>query len=299
VSIESTDGSIVYASAPIPAITNNFQKYELTLQPSADLIRTPSLDNVFVISTAGPVAANSSIFFNVISLFPPTFNNRPNGMRIDLAQKLADAKPSFFRFPGGNFLEGNTIDERFIWEETIGDISLRPGHMGCWGYYSTDGLGLLEYLELAEDLNADIILGVFAGYALNHDSVPPEEMGPFVDSALNEIEYLIGNSSTPWGARRAQDGHPSPFNLTFVEIGNEDWFSDDYEIRYPIFYDAITQRYPELRIIATQQVKSRPVPIIDDHYYPGFGWFPDNHDLYDNAPRNGSQICTLIHPYQT
>jgi len=290
ISIESTDGSIVYASASIPSITESFAKYEVTLTPDPSMISDPSLDNVFVIATNGAVSANASIFFNVVSLFPPTFNNRPNGMRIDLAQKLKDMKPSFFRFPGGNFLEGNTIDERFIWEETIGDISERPGHMGCWGYYSTDGLGLLEYLEFAEDLNADIILGVYAGYSLNHDSVPPEEMGPFVESALNEIEYLIGNTSTTWGAKRAENGHPAPFNLTYVEIGNEDWFSDDYEIRYPIFYDAIRARYPELIIIATDYVESRPVPMRDDHFYPGFGWFPDNHRMYDSAPRNGSQI---------
>jgi alpha-N-arabinofuranosidase len=115
-------------------------------------------------------------------------------------------------------------------------------------------------------------------------------MGPYVESALNEIEYIIGNTSTTCGARRAADGHPAPFPLKYVEIGNEDWFSDDYEIRYPIFYDAISARYPELVLIATDYVESRPVPMRDDHFYPGFGWFPDNHRLYDDAPRNGSQI---------
>ncbi|ODN05670.1 Alpha-L-arabinofuranosidase A [Orchesella cincta] len=290
VQIESTNGSVVYATAQVPSITEEFQKYEVTLTPTPALIQTPSLDNVFTITANGPLTTNVSIFFNVISLFPPTFKNRPNGLRTDLAQKLADAKPSFFRFPGGNFLEGATIEERFAWEDTIGDIAQRPGHMGPWGYYSTDGLGLLEYLEFAEDLNAEIVLGVFTGYALNGESVPPEEMGPYIDSVLNEIEYIIGNTSTTWGARRAADGHPEPFNLTYVEIGNEDWISNDYHLRYAIFYDSILARYPQMEIIATQVVDSRPIPVIDDHFYPGFGWFPDNHRYYDNAPRNGSKI---------
>ncbi|CAL8110638.1 unnamed protein product [Orchesella dallaii] len=246
VQIESTDGRVVFATAQVPQITEEFQKYEVTLTPTPDMIQNPSLDNLFTISANGPLSANSSIFFNVMSLFPPTYKNRPNGLRIDLAQKLVDAKPSFLRFPGGNFLEGNTIEERFIWEETIGDIAQRPGHMGPWGYYSSNGIGLLEYLEFAEDLNAESILCVYAGYSWYGDSIPPEEMGPFVDSALNEIEYVIGDTSTTWGARRAADGHPEPFPLTYVEIGNEDWTSSDYHIRYPIFYDAIRAKYPDL-----------------------------------------------------
>ncbi|ODN05671.1 putative alpha-L-arabinofuranosidase A [Orchesella cincta] len=260
VQIESKDGSIVYATAQVPQITEEFQRYEVTLTPTPALIQNPSIDNIFTITANGPLSADTSIFFNVISLFPPTFKNRPNGLRTDLAQKLADAKPSFFRFPGGNFLEGNTIEERFIWEETIGDIAQRPGHMGCWG--------LLH----------------------RWDSIAPEEMQPYIDSALNEIEYIIGNTSTTWGARRAADGHPEPFPLTYVEIGNEDFVSDDYDIRYPQFYDAIRARYPNLQIIATDYVNTRPVPIRDDHFYPGYGWFPNNHRLYDEAPRNGSKI---------
>jgi len=289
VSIESKDGSVVYASGQVARITDQFQKYEVTLTPNPDLIRTPSLDNLFTITASG-VPNGTSLFFNVISLFPPTFKNRENGLRIDLAQKLVDAKPTFFRFPGGNFLEGDVLEQRFIWEETIGDVARRPGHMGTWGYYSTDGLGLMEYLLLAEDLNAEIILCVFAGYVLNGDVVPPQEMGPYIESALNEIEYLIGDTNTTWGARRAADGHPEPFPLTYVEVGNEDWSHTDYHLRYPLFYDAILAKYPHLQIIATLDVNTRPIPIRDDHFYPDFGWFPDNHRLYDNAPRNGSKI---------
>ena len=294
VSIVSNDGKTVFASGSVSGITTEFTKYEVTLTPPTDLIQVPTNDNKFLISVQGPVAANTSLFFQIVSLFPPTYKNRPNGLRMDLAQKLEDMKPSFFRFPGGNFLEGNTIEERFIWEETLGDVSERPGHMGCWGYYSTDGLGLLEYLELSEDLNTEIVLGVFAGYALNGDSVPPEEMGPFIESALNEIEYVIGNTSTVWGAKRAADGHPAPFPLTYVEIENEDFFSSDYNVRYPLFYDAITARYPELVIIATQDLSVRPIPVRDDHFYPALGWFPDNHALYDTTPRDGSKVCKYL-----
>ena len=281
----------MYASAQVDEITDQFQKYEVVLTPSADLIQQPSLDNLFIIATDGNVPNGTSIFFNVVSLFPPTFKDRPNGMRIDVAQILADAKPKFHRFPGGNFLEGHTIARRFIWEETIGDISQRPGHQGYWGYYSSNGLGLLEYAQLSEDIGATLILGVFAGYAIDGETTLPEDMGPFVESALNEIEYLIGDANTTWGARRIADGREEPFDLRYVEIGNEDYFSKDYAARYPPFYDAITAKYPQLEIIATARVDTRPIPIVDDHYYEQLGWCPDNHRHYDNTSRDGPKIC--------
>lgn len=291
VAIESIDERILFTSKQIDRISDQFERYEVVLEPNPDQIQNPSRENKLSISAYGPLPANTSLIFNMVSLFPPTFNNRPNGLRKDLVQILKDAKPSFLRFPGGNFLEGNNIKERFNWEETIGDIVNRPGHVGCWGYYSSDGLGLLEYAQLAEDLNSDMILAIFAGYALNGETTTPEDMGPFIESALNEIEYLIGDVNTTWGARRAADGHEAPFKLRYVEIGNEDFFSSDYDARYPVFYDAITQKYPQLEIIATARTNSRPTPIVDEHYYPGFGWFPDNHRLYDDYPRDGPKIC--------
>ncbi len=297
VSIESTNGSIVYASAVISdEITSVFRKYEVTLTPNPALIQNPSLDVVFVISVddSTSVDAGTEIFFQLVSLYPPTWRNKRNGLRIDLAEKLAASKPSIVRFPGGSFLEGYEYDgeiRRYIWEETVGPIEERPGHPGLWDYYASNGIGMLEYLELAEELNATAVMGVYAGRSLSNFSYPIEEMGPLVQSAINAIEYAIGDISTTWGAIRAANGHPDPFPLPYVEIGNEDYFSVDYNDRYPLFYDAITAKFPQITIVGTDYVESRTVPVRDDHFFVSLGEFPTLHNLYDDVPRNGSKVC--------
>jgi alpha-N-arabinofuranosidase len=188
-------------------------------------------------------------------------------------------KPKFLRFPGGNYLEGNAFNERFIWKETLGPVEQRPGHPSCWGYWSTDGMGLLEFAEWCEDLDMEPILGVFAGYCLGRGGVIPAgpALEPYVREALEEIEYLIGDTSTQWGARRAKDGHPKPFKMQYVEVGNEDWFdrSGSYDGRFAQFYDAIKAKYPQLKVISSwgyeqapnSWVKSRTPDLVDEHYY--------------------------------
>lgn len=297
-SIESTNGSIIYASGVIPEITSVFRKYELTLTPNS-VDNIPTLDAVFVIAVDGNASVDpgTEIFFQLVSLYPPTWRNKRNGLRIDLAEKLAAAKPSIVRFPGGSFLEGYVYNgeiRRYIWEETIGPIEERPGHPGLWDYYASNGIGLLEYLELAEELNATAVMGVYAGRSLSNFSYPPDEMGPLVQSALNAIEYAIGDINTTWGSIRAANGHPDPFPLPYIEIGNEDYFSVDYEIRYPPFYDAITTRFPQITIVATDYVESRPVPVRDDHHFVSLGGLPARHTRYDDMPRNGSKVCKSL-----
>lgn len=297
VTIESTDGSIIYASAVIPVITPSFQKYEVSLIPPASLIQTPTLDAVFVIAVDGTTAnvdAGDEIFFQLVSLFPPTWRNKRNGLRIDIAEKLAAAQPSIMRFPGGSFIQGYRAGDeivRYVWEETLGPIEERPGHPGLWGYYASNGVGMLEYLEFAEELNATVVLCVYSGLPSGSNSHPIEEMGPFVESALNALEYAIGSTSTTWGSIRAANGHPDPFPLPYIEIGNEDYFSDTYNDRYPLFYDAITARFPQITIVGSDYAESRPVPVRDDHYYVALGGFPARHNLYDDRPRNGSKVC--------
>jgi alpha-N-arabinofuranosidase len=174
-------------------------------------------------------------------------------------------------------LEGSNFKERFNWKETIGDVAARPGHRSPWGYWSTDGLGLLEFLEWCEDLHMEPVLCVFAGYTLDRKYV---EAGPqlerYEQEALEEIEYVTGDTKTKWGAQRAKDGHPKPFKLTYVEVGNEDWFdrSGSYEGRFAQFFDAIKAKYPRLQVISTmgyehptQVVKSRVPDLVDEHYY--------------------------------
>ena len=264
VSLQSSDGKTVFAGAAIPALTGDWKKYEITLTTKKV---KPSKNNRLVITTPAP----GTIWFSQVSLFPPTYANRANGNRPDLMQLLADMKPKFLRFPGGNYLEGNYIETRFNWKNTIGDISQRPGHQNdAWGYWSTDGMGLLEFLNWCEDLHLEPLLAVYAGYALKHDYIKPgPDLEPYVQDALDEIEYVMGDTNTTWGARRSKDGHPAPFPLEYVEVGNEDQFdrSGSYDGRFTQFYDAIKAKYPQLEIIATTRVTNRIPDVMDEHYY--------------------------------
>jgi alpha-N-arabinofuranosidase len=206
---------------------------------------------------------------------------------------MAGLAPTFLRLPGGNALEGNTIAERFQWKQTIGPLASRPGHQGPWGYRSSDGLGLLEYLEWCEDLGMVPVLGVYAGYSLNGSFVPPgPELQPHVQDALDEIEYVTGDTTTVWGARRAADGHPDRFPLEYVEIGNEDFFdgSGSYDGRFAQFHDAIKAAHPELRVIATAQVASRTPDVVDEHFYTTPRAFQRMAGRYDSFDRNGPKI---------
>ncbi len=247
VSIVSNDGDTVYASGKIAGLTNEWKKHEIALQTGNV---TPTTQARFAITLEQP----GTVHLGLVSLFPPTWNDRPNGLRKDIMQMLVDLNPKFLRFPGGNYLEGNTIAERFPWQKTLGPIEDRPGHHCNWGYRSSDGMGLLEFLLWCEDMNAEPVLGVFAGYALQGEYIKPgPDLVPFVQEALDEIEYIIGDTNTTWGARRAKDGHPEPFKLTYVEIGNEDYFdkSNSYDGRYAQFHDAIKARYPQLKLISS------------------------------------------------
>ena len=209
------------------SLTAAWKQYTVTLQTGPDIPAGPTLGR-FVVTADRP----GTVWLNLVSLFPPTYKNRPNGFRPDLMQKLADMKPAFLRLPGGNYVEGNTIAERFDWKKTIGPLTQRPGHPSPWGYRSTDGMGLLEFLEWCEDLKMEPLLAVYAGYSLRGEHIDPgPALQPYVQDALDEIEYVTGEPNTKWGAERAKDGHPKPFPLTYVEIGNEDGFdkSGSYE----------------------------------------------------------------------
>jgi alpha-N-arabinofuranosidase len=292
VSIESNDGATTFAQGQVEKVSDQWQKYTVTLKTAADA--PASGTNRFVISTAAP----GTFWFNLVSLFPPTFHDRPNGNRIDLMQLMADLKPAFLRCPGGNYLEGNTVETRFNWKTTLGDISQRPGHMGCWSYRSSDGLGLLEFLEWSEDIGAQPILAVYAGYSLNDKQHPRgiaagDDLKPFVDDALQEIEYATGSTETKWGARRAADGHPAPFHIEYIEIGNEDFLGGarkTYDARFAQFYDALKAAYPQFKYIATTPVKNRTPDAVDDHYYKTSDQMAALAHKYDKQDRQGPKV---------
>lgn len=293
--IVSEDGRSLYAREKFSGLTAEWKKFQLTLKTGKV---TPTAKARFVITLHRP----GTVWFGLVSLFPPTWNDRPNGLRKDLMQMLVDLNPKFLRFPGGNYVEGDTVETRFEWKKTIGPVEQRSGHPCPWGYRSTDGMGLLEFLEWCEDMKAEPVLAVYAGYSLKGVHVNPgPDLEPFVREALEEIEYVTGDTNTPWGARRAKDGHPAPFKLTYVEIGNEDWFdrSRSYEARFAQFHDAIKARYPRLKTISSiandqpenLRVHSRRPDMIDEHYYRSTDEFlrlsPDYARKYD---RTGPEI---------
>jgi alpha-N-arabinofuranosidase len=239
------------------------------------------------------VAQPGTIWFSLVSLFPPTYDNTPNGNRVDLMQKLAAMHPAFLRLPGGNYLEGDHIADRYPWKKTLGPLMDRPTHPSPWGYRSSDGLGLLEFLEWCEDLHMQPVLAVYAGYSMAQEHVTPgTDLAPYVQSALEEIQYVSGGADTKWGAVRAKDGHPAPFPLSYVEVGNEDEFdkSGSYDARFAQFYDAIKKTYPKLQVIATAPVKSRTPDVIDDHFYRTAQEFFDDTHHYDKTNRKGPKI---------
>jgi alpha-N-arabinofuranosidase len=296
VSLVANDTGKVWASAKLPALGADWKQLSFTLETGGDV--PPTANNQIVLSVDRP----GTVWLQQLSVFGPTYKNRVNGNRIDLMELMAAMHPQFLRFPGGNYLEGDHINERFDWKKTIGPLVDRPGHRSPWKYWSTDGLGLLELLDWCEDLKMQPVLAVYAGYSLQQEVVKPgADLEPYVQDALDEIEYVTGDVSTKWGAERAKDGHPAPFALKYVEIGNEEWFdrSRSYDARYTQFYKAIKAKYPALLLISTadtqqnargNEVKSVTPDLIDDHYYRrAEQFFADVHH-YDKMDRNGPKI---------
>ena len=287
-SLESTTG-IKYAQATITGLGQGWQKFTCTLTASGT-----NTNAVFVLS------ANSrgTLWFDVVSLFPPTFNNRDNGLRPDLAQMLVDLKPAFLRFPGGCFIEGDYLANRFQWKKTIGNIENRPGHSNLWGYRTSDGMGFHEFLQLAEDLKAAPLYVANVGLAHN-DNQAYNTLGDYIQDALDALEYANGAVTTPYGAMRSANGHPEPFNIKYVEIGNENYFGDNYGNRYLQFYTAIKAKYPSVECIGNVAAWgtdsptwtfTTPVDYVDEHYYRSPQWFIDQYKKYDTYSRNGPKI---------
>jgi alpha-L-arabinofuranosidase len=286
VSLVSDDSGKSVATTTVPGITTAWKRYEFSLKTGAI---QPSAANHLVIA----VSHAGTLWLNLVSLFPPTYHDRANGNRIDLMEKLAAMHPAFLRFPGGNYLEGDHIPERYEWKKTIGPLVDRPTHPSPWHYHSTDGLGLLEFLEWCEDLKMQPVLAVYAGYSMAQEHVSPgTDLDPYVQDALDELEYVTGGTDTKWGAIRAKNGHAEPFKLTYVEIGNEDFFdkSGSYDGRYAQFYKAIKAKYPDLQLIATTPVKSIRPDVVDDHYYVRATQFFHDATHYDKTDRNGPKI---------
>jgi alpha-N-arabinofuranosidase len=291
--VHNQTGAIA-ATTTVPALDSAWKQYTFTLKTAPALQPSANYRLEFLVTHPG------SAWFTLLSLFPPTWHDQPNGFRPDLMEKLAALHPKFLRFPGGNYLEGQHLNEHFDWKQTIGPLVDRPGHQAPWMYRSTDGMGLLEMLTWCEDLHMEPLLAIFSGYALDQQHINPgPDLEPWVQDALNEIEYVTGDASTKWGAERARDGHPAPFPLHYVEIGNEEYHdpSGTYDARFAQFYKAIKQDHPQLQIIASAPVTSTRPDIIDDndheanrHFYRTATQFFHDVHRYDSYDRSGPKI---------
>lgn len=262
--------------------------------------------------------------FDMVSLFPQhTFKGRKNGLRADLAQTLADLHPRFVRFPGGCVAHGDGIDNIYDWKGSIGPLEARKPLRNLWGYHQTRGLGYFEYFQFCEDIGAEPVPVVAAGVpcqnsgTCSHHSkdelgcngqqggIPMDEMPAYVQDVLDLIEYANGDArKTEWGRKRAEAGHPEPFHLKYIGIGNEDLITEVFEERFTMIYNAVREKYPEVTVIGTvgpfyegtdydegwKLATRLEVPMVDEHYYVAPGWFIHNQDYYDRYDRHKSKV---------
>ena len=233
-----------------------------------------------------------TVWIDYVSLFPSnTFKRRANGMRADLAETIAALRPAFVRWPGGSIVGGITLDNRFDWKKSLGDPAARPGEYITWGYRTTYGLGYHEMLQFCEDIGADAMYVCNVGMAdlfRSGELAPADSLGFFVNDCLQAIEYAIGDTATTWGAQRAANGHPTPFPLRYVEIGNEHW-GDVYDRRVDSFYTAIKSRWPELTLISNHYTSgigmTKRTDMIDPHWYGRPECFFANTEFFDSVAR--------------
>lgn len=291
-SLQNANGTKKYAQTMFANIGKNWKKYTTTITAT---------DNDNAASFGLQFDRAGEVDIDMVSLFPPTFKNRKNGLRKDLAQLLYEDKPAFIRFPGGCYVEGvGSYENAFQWKRTIGPIEQRPGHENkVWGYRSSDGLGFDEYLQMCEDLHAAPLFVVNIG--IGHEYlIPVNDLQPYIQNTLDALDYANGATSTPMGALRAKNGHPKPYGIKYIELGNENYQagndarSSQYPERYNLFRKAIAARYPEIKIIGNVEAwgtdspswrNDYPVDFLDEHYYRSYSWMRNNFTKYDHYAR--------------
>lgn len=263
------------------------------------------------------VEGGGTLDLDMISLFPVnTWKQRKDGLRADLVQMLADLRPGFVRFPGGCIVEGRTLENRYPWKNTIGAPEQRKLLVNRWSsefkhrpapdYHQTFGLGFFEYFQMCEDIGAEPLPILNCGMACQFNTaevVPLDRLDPYVQDALDLVEFANGPVTTPWGSQRAALGHPEPFGMKFLGIGNEQW-GPQYVERYAVFAREIHARFPEIRLIASAgpspederfhflwpKLRELNADIVDEHCYDGPAWFLDNAGRYDRRARSGPKV---------
>ena len=301
------DGAVL-ATEDIGDLRGGWQKRTTTLQPND----TDAKGWLAVL-----LIGKGTVDVDFVSLFPRhTWKNRPGGLRADMVQALADMHPGFLRFPGGCIVEGTVLSRRYQWKNTIGPVEERPLLVNRWNYeflhrptpdyFQSFGLGFFEYFQLCEDIGAQPLPILNCGMACQFNSgelCPVEDLGPYIQDALDLVEFANGPVTSPWGAKRAALGHPAPFNLKMLGVGNEQW-GEQYFERYAKFSAALKARYPEIQLVsaagpdpaderfkaAWAKLPQLHADIIDEHCYANPAWFLDNARRYDAYDRNGPKV---------
>ncbi|HET7626340.1 MAG TPA: alpha-L-arabinofuranosidase C-terminal domain-containing protein, partial [Verrucomicrobiae bacterium] len=306
VELVSSDGEVL-ASTTLKKISGDWTERTASLTPKATELKAHL--NVIVSGGAADV--------DMVSLFPKkTWKNRPGGLRADMVQLLADMKPGFLRFPGGCIVEGSQLDRRYQWKKTIGPVADRTLLINRWNYefkhrptpdyFQSFGLGFFEYFQLCEDIGAEPLPILNCGMACQFNTgqlVPLNELDPYIQDALDLIEFANGPATSEWGAKRAAMGHPEPFHMKMLGVGNEQW-GPQYLERYPIFAKAIKAKYPDIQLVSDAgpspaddrfeflwpKLKQMHADIVDQHCYANPLWFLANTHRYDDYDRNGPKV---------
>jgi alpha-N-arabinofuranosidase len=298
----------VIGSTSIEPLSGKWTSYETSFKASAT-VEKAQLRLRF--------EGKGSIDIDFVSLFPQdTWKGRKKGLRKDLVRLIDDLNPGFLRFPGGCIVEGRTLERRYQWKKTVGPVADRTSLINRWNtefnhrltpdYYQSFGIGFFEYFQLAEDLGAAPLPILGCGMACQFNTgelVPMDELGPYIQDALDLIEFANGSKDTPWGKLRYEMGHPEPFNMKYIGIGNEQW-GPEYIKRYKEFDKAIKAQYPEIIVVSGsgpfpdgdffeygwKELKELNAAIVDEHYYRSPEWFRANADRYDSYDRNGPKV---------
>lgn len=307
IELYSANGALL-DSVRLEKFSDDWKKYSAVLRPKA----TDAKAKLYVL-----VDGAGTVDLDMISLFPvTTWKNRPGGLRADMVQKLADLKPGFLRFPGGCIVEGIYLTNRYQWKKTIGPIEERETMLNRWNveflhrptpdYYQSFGLGFFEYFQLCEDLGAEPMPILSCGLACQFNSSEPcplDQLDSYIQDAMDLIEFANGPTNSTWGAKRAAMGHPEPFQMKMVGIGNENW-QQPYLERYAKFHAVLKEKHPEIQLISSAgpgpdgnhfnyawpKLRELKADIVDEHCYARPDWFFNNTHRYDKYDRNGPKV---------
>jgi len=304
VSLIDSNGTVLTQTI-LNTSSTGWKKLQVTLIPNAD--------NAHALLELMPLNS-CSLGLDMISLFPQnTFKKHANGLRSDLAQIIADIHPRFIRFPGGCVAHGDGLGNIYRWKNTIGPLESRKPQRNLWGYHQSAGLGYFEYFQFCEDIGATPVPVLAAGVPCQNSGtggagqqggLPMDEMDEYIQDVIDLVEYANGDINTKWGKMRAEAGHPKPFNLKYIGIGNEDLITDIFEERFTMIYKAMQKAHPEITVIGTvgpfyegtdyvqgwDIANKLKVPMVDEHYYEQPGWFIHNQHFYDSYDRNKSKV---------